>query len=233
MALGVRESKKFITVFHDKLELRAREGEKGAIQRTNKNDQIVNVHQYDFIEGRVKDLQWRDTDYGIQLEVMLEDGGDTYALQLSQGRQTQYFLMCCKNIDFKHKVKFEPGIDSNGNAMVWVKQFDSPVKYYYKKADMKDCPPPVQVKKLNKLKWDFSDQEEFLYEMIENDIAPAVRELYDANAEVVKNDVNVSIDEDHDYSDDIPEEHKEDKTMSLKERIAAKKQAEEEDDLPF
>ena len=139
------------------------------------------IKVYKELEAWVNMLEWYDHKYGENeysgWKMHMEAGGINYILDLPlKGTATQKFMFSARNIDFNAPLEIAAWTNNaDGKLAVWLKQDGQTILQYYKKGDMKDCPEPVQKTGIGgKTIWDWADTERFLWEEMQNIIAPAI-----------------------------------------------------------
>lgn len=142
------------------------------------------IKRYNAVEALVNKVEWRDT--GDQYEqrymgfkVYMDADGVPCVLDIPfASRQCSRFMKLAENIDWMRPVEFRAWHDSKTDSTAFFvgqtpdgadKAISVPQKYT--RDDPGDCPPPVQ--KFNG-KWNFDDQQEFLYRQMMDVVIPAV-----------------------------------------------------------
>lgn len=147
------------------------------------------IKVYKALEGWVNKLEWYDKTYGekqyLGWNLHMEAGGVNYILDLAlRGMTAKTFMFSARNIDFNVPLEFAIWTDnSDGKLAVWLKQNDQTVYQFYKKGDMKNCPPPIEREGIGgKKTWDWAETERFLWDEMQTVIAPAIEEAAKARA---------------------------------------------------
>jgi hypothetical protein len=161
---------------------RAKEGDEGAISRTNKLDKVVWEHHHEALGMLIKGVYIKkEGKYGPQLCIR----GKSKTIQVPfNSNHAKKFIACCRNLNLSELVGFEPYKMMRTNERGFpMKGEDGEVKYTTgwaikqggdKKENKvendldlsKDGPVPA-ARKLKNGKYDFSDAEEFLEEYLE------------------------------------------------------------------
>ena len=128
-------------------------GEKAHMRELKNDDgqytKTIIERRDDWVEGVVKDIRFKDTDYGENLEILLTDGQDDFCLQMGMNSKYAYsFLMKAKNIDFTIPVKFIPWkfkdeFGRNGTTLL-LDQRGEKVDIYFKGEARAELPAPPE-----------------------------------------------------------------------------------------
>lgn len=174
MGLGTNEAKaRFLSISRGKICLRLPEGvepQEGQPyrERTETVDNVEhNIRElaYGYVTGKIVDCKWNKTDHGIKFNVTLEDDGDEYILSLPYGKKlTNDFIKKLPAVDVLEELYVGVATDNTDKTFIYLKQEDASVKSCF----TKDEPNGLPKAKQNKAgKWDYSAQEEFLYDVAE------------------------------------------------------------------
>ena len=90
------EKKAFMTIVNGKWAEKVEKGTTGSIERVNKKGDTVHEMQYSDVTGVVKDLKIEKKDFGKQLNVLIDDVGETYTLSIPV--ESRYFDAFCSKI---------------------------------------------------------------------------------------------------------------------------------------
>lgn len=165
-------------------------------ERTNKNGRVVNEEFYDYIEGRITDIQTRENDYGKNWLISMSDSEGDYVLQMpySSGYSAA-FLKTLPNIDLDQQVKLTPKLTIEGEkkkTVLFVSQKGKALKFFYTKDTPNRIPQLEQKKVKGKMVWDDSEIMFFLEEMVKNEILPQLgRSMHSEPIEDNNNSENV------------------------------------------
>lgn len=190
----VRESDK---TFASELELKDRE---------NKTGRKVYYVEYDSISGIITHAEMKHIDaLGIDfIALTIKDGPDTY--NLSIGAQDKYgktFMMRMMNIDINKEVDITPYSfeDKEGKKVAGVNIYQNGEKLpsLYTREVPNGLPEAKQVRKGKEMKWDFTDQLNFLYDQF--DVFKA--KFPEVEPETARQPVSAPAAESEDY-DDLP-----------------------------
>jgi len=139
------------------------------------------------IEMWVDSLEWYDRKHGTEVyqgwKMHGNAGGVNYILDLPLNNEaTKKIMFSAPNINFRRPLEIAAwtALNERTNKMelaVWLQQDGETILQFYKKDDMKDCPPPVQRAAVGGgSKWDWSDTDAFLWGMMEQQIAPLIKQ---------------------------------------------------------
>lgn len=149
---------------------------------------------FDSVEGYIVGLSTRDTQYGQQLNIDLQDD-KLYQLQIrikgeekpgQTAKQTSYFIglaHCSPAIDVSKKVEFAPSlkeVDGKKRAALFISQGGKTLKWVFKKGDGMPEPEEVFNKKGELISIDWSEVEAFRMDKI-NELNARVKEVAHAN----------------------------------------------------
>lgn len=147
--------------------------------RVNKNGKTVHEKFYDYIDGRIINIDTKESDYGKFWIVTLEDEEGQYVLQMpySSGYASA-FLKTLPNADLTASVKLIPKLTIEGDkkkTTLFVNQHGKALKHAFTKESPNGLPQMKQVKIKGKLSWDDSDLMEFFDKMVAEDILPKLK----------------------------------------------------------
>jgi hypothetical protein len=143
--------------------------------RINKNGKTVHEEKFRDISGVLKAMQVRDTDYGKQWALRIEDGDQVYLLFIGySSRYATSLLKALPNIDLEKELRLMPWsmIDKNDATKkvtgITVYQDGKKLEPYYTKEQPNGLPQMTQVKLKGQMVWDSTDMDEFLCKMVED-----------------------------------------------------------------
>lgn len=140
---------------------------------------VVHEEHYGYVDGFIKDIKTKDSDYGKSWLVTLEDEGGEYILQMDySGGYSSAFLKALPNVDLSKKVKLIPSmkiVNDKKKVTLFINQEGKACKHAFTKDNPNGLPQMVQVKVKGELQWDDSDMMEFLEEMVNRDIRPKLK----------------------------------------------------------
>lgn len=162
----------------------------------------------DFVRGRIRDIQFRDSEFGEDLELYMEDGPDVYVLQTkTEGPYGIKLMNKLFNVDFSQDVTILPYyFENDQKSAIVVKQDGEKVPAYFTKDNPGDMPSlPDKVKE--KEKWGAAEKRawkavkleiiDFLQELIEKELKPKLKNVKAEDVEGVK-------EESKDETNDLP-----------------------------
>ncbi len=160
----------WITINNGKLTVRAEEDAEGAVRReyTNKAGEVKHVWEYQFpnFTGEIVGSNFEETKWGMMFNVLLSAGEKEYALRMqAPGRLFDQFAKRIPNINKDIPLYVGAFVNERGHNVLYLKQDGQKVPMAFSKDVPNGLPPAVQGTKMGKTTWDFSDQEEFLYNL--------------------------------------------------------------------
>lgn len=141
-----------------------------------KEDITKYIKRYRCVEALVTKIEYYDTEQKYDtrfrgVKIHLNADGTQCVLDLPEdSRPFTRFLKTAENIDFSEPVEFRAWMDAEKKTAFAIKQHDENVPQKYTREDMGDCPEGKQTRK----GWDYTEQEDFLHEVLMNKIIPAV-----------------------------------------------------------
>lgn len=141
------------------------------------------VRRYRFIRAFVNKIEYKDTkeqfDFRFQswrLHLTDEDGDQAILeIPLTSGVGSR-FMKLAENVDWKQLVEFRAWHDTNEDKTAFtVKQNGNNVPQLYTRENPGTCPQPVQRGRQNK--WDYTEQEDFLFERMMTVVIPEVERV--------------------------------------------------------
>lgn len=171
--------KTFVSIINGKFAIKATENTPNAVKRYSEKKQhdVWEVVHASF-EGMIKSLEIKDTSFGTQLSILMEDVGDLYEFQIPT--ESRYFGSICdkiENVNLKELVKlvpynFESKDEKNSKGEpkkitgMNIFQGKNKVANYYSKDFQGNKPKyPTNITESNK-KIFYIQQEEFFKELI-------------------------------------------------------------------
>ena len=160
----------WINVNNGKLTVRAQEGDTGAVARhyTTRDGTEKTVWEYQFptFAGIIVGADFQTTDYGLVYAVDLDAGEKQYQLRLNcPSRLFDQFAKRIPNISMDHPLVIGAFLNEKGGNVLYLKQNGAKVPMAFTKDNPNGIPEAVKTMKLGKESWDFSAQEEFLYQL--------------------------------------------------------------------
>ena len=160
----------WINLNNGKLTVRANEGDEGAVARhyttRDGTEKTVWEHQFPTFAGIILGAQFVETEYGIVYAVDLDAGEKQYQLRLNcPSRLFDQFTKRIPNISLDHPLIIGAFLNEKGGNVLYLKQNGAKVPMAFTKDNPNGIPAAVKTMKRGQEVWDFSDQEEFLYQL--------------------------------------------------------------------
>jgi hypothetical protein len=135
-------------------------------ERVTKEGKLVHEEIYKGWTGRITNVKTRESDYGKDWQVYLQDDDGTAILSMrySSGYASA-FLKALPNVDLSREVTITPHIKIEGDKKrtgIFINQGGQSVKWYYTKETPNGLPPLEQIKVKGVATWDDSKMMEFL-----------------------------------------------------------------------
>jgi len=182
MALGSSSNanKTYLTIFNGMIAQRIKEdlynrlkdeANEGfvVIERENKNGDKVFEKHYEYLEASLDSASVVDSPYGQNIELSFNDVGDEYTLNIGlDSRYGKDFMNKFVNVDISSPMKIKPFSFENDEGKrftgVTIYQNNEKVEKAFTRDNPNGMPEAVMKKVKGKDTWDFTDQENFLYE---------------------------------------------------------------------
>jgi len=167
----------FLSIGDGKITRRVKEPTGSSKQRTTKEGKVVNEEIYDAVTGIITDIKVTTHDkYGKFWNVYLQDGEDTYCLQMNYSSgYASAFLKALPNVDLSARVKLIPSmkvVDGKKKVTLFINQHGRALKHFYSKENPNGLPPMVKTKFKGQEVWDDTDMMQFLEAMVKTTIVP-------------------------------------------------------------
>ena len=130
------------------------------------------IHEelYDTLEGVMTSISTRDGNYGKELLITVNDGEQSFQLQLKlSSSPASSFLRALPNLDKSKPFLIIPKMEMKGDirrTTIVLSQDNKGVKWAFTKDNPGDLPPMKKIKVKGKDVWDDSEQLEFFEKMI-------------------------------------------------------------------
>ena len=154
----------FYNIVQNSFRKKVEEGTEGAIMRKNKKEVEVYELSFDNISGMIVNIEVKETPFGQNIQIKLDDG-DILSLGISTN-EGKAFTKVMASIDPLKKVEFNVFEGSDGKGAFLVKQEGNAIKWNHTRAVPNGMPDAIQKTVAGVTKWDFSDQDEFLYQLL-------------------------------------------------------------------
>jgi hypothetical protein len=180
MGLDNRSEGKYITILDGKFCIRVKEGDEGAVKRTNKLGKVVWEKFYDKFTGKLVSIKVTDGTYGKSWNFGFRDSGDLYTLQLSYSNSfATAFLKMLPNIDLTKEMTVSPSVkevDGKKKSSLFVNQDGVAIKHAYTMEKPNGLPPMEEKMVKGQKVWDDTARIEFLHAMVTKDILPKLNQ---------------------------------------------------------
>lgn len=163
----------FVTIVGGKFTIRLADGDDNpnAVERTLEKGpnagKVVRELQFTHLDGVITGGEMHTSDFGTDFTLFMEDDGEAFKLQIPL--DSQFFGQVAKrlpNLDPTLKVLFGLGWDKERQRnFLYIKQGEASIHMNYTKDNPNGMPPPIKKSVKGQEKWDFEDQENFLYEV--------------------------------------------------------------------
>jgi len=167
----------YLTISDGKICRRVQSPTASSIQRITKEKKVVNEEHYNGWMGKITNITTRDSEYGKEWQVEINDGTMTVILSFKYSSgYARSFLKALPNVNLNLPVTFNPKVDTydvdKKKTTLFMSQNGKPIKWAYTKDNPNGCPGLKQIKLKGQIVNDDSDMMEFLENMVNNDIIP-------------------------------------------------------------
>lgn len=155
--------------------------------------------EYDYLDGRISNLEVAETNFGNKIRLTITDGPLTYVLtfpvESSYGKD---FIMKMNNLNLSKEIRFTPWTadaeswakftgkkTEKGKSGLTLRQDGEKVSNYYTKDDPKGMPQIVEKKIGKQVKWDDTDRLAFFYDQLDRFIEKVSNSSDQSRAKVV------------------------------------------------
>lgn len=110
MPTGKREPKTYLSITYGKFRQSSTKDDEEAVSRMNKDDKEVWERVFDWIEGKITKIYYKEDDeFGNSFEVTIDDGAEKFNLSFKEdSRYCSDLLSKLPNIDLNQDVKLVP-----------------------------------------------------------------------------------------------------------------------------
>lgn len=176
-ALGNQgDNRIFVNTFKGYFTTKAKDGDEGAIKRTNKLNVDVWERQFNSMSDVVlQDIKRYDSDeYGFSWNVYLKHkDGELYTLTLPySGRITMGLFFSLPNMDLEKEFTLRIAMFSDEKTNMWVLQNEKKVIRFWNKENQKDMPDLEKTMKDGKEAWDSSKRMAYTEKYLAEKITP-------------------------------------------------------------
>ena len=166
---------KKIAVKHHKFVVKANQGDEGAEVRTIQKGENAGMDVWEYcysgISGMIVGGCFKNLQFGDIMEINIVDGTDEYTLVLNlQSRVAGAMMRLLPNVDVSNQVEMTVFADrKNEKATVLIIRQDGVcLKHYYNREHPNGMPEPEEKSVRGKVKWDYTEQENFLFDSTSN-----------------------------------------------------------------
>lgn len=219
MPFGESQSRIYVSIVEGMLAVRSSESDAKAVKRELKTGHTIYENRYKFLSGKLKEIGFKTNDFNGKkwedLYLLIFDGQDHFQLSMPfPGKYSISVLRVIKNVDLNSTITFTPWTKTINDKVKAALFFNmqgtkESVPWYYTKDDPKGLPElvPYSVPGSTEQKWSDVERNKFFKQMIENDIVPELRKLWQSApaAEALKPNTDMHSDIDApDAVDDLP-----------------------------
>lgn len=156
----------FLSISNGKLVRQLKEKTDNSVSRVNKVGREVHELFYDSLEGVIKSIGTKESDYGKFWVLKLESGGIVYQLEFNySGGYAASFLKALPNADLTRQLILIPKLTVEGDkkkSVLFISQDGKGLKFYFTKDTPNGMPELQKIKVKGKETWDDSERMEFL-----------------------------------------------------------------------
>lgn len=164
---------KYLHFFNGKICCRSHEGDEKAVARVNKEGRRVYERLYTGIEGVIRDIFIRESEYGKELCLLLQDNDQYFQVQCSfNSKQSRIILFRLPELNFKHTVRLNAFMGDNGYTAIAIRQDGKVVPSHFTKEKPNGLPDLKIIRVNDEEKYDGTKRNEFLRRMIQVYIYP-------------------------------------------------------------
>jgi len=128
---------------------------------------VVRELQFTTLDGTIKACELQKSDYGESLDITLTDDEGDFVLKIPL--ESQYFSQVARrlpNVCIEEHILFGLSIDKQrGKPFLYIKQGSNTVHMHFTKDEPHGMPQAQQKLVRGEKKWDFTEQENFLYDV--------------------------------------------------------------------
>lgn len=171
----------FLQIANGKLVRQFKQATEKSVARINKMGREVYEEFYDSLQGFIKDIKIRESEYGKSWQVIMDDGSGQYTLDIkySSGYAVS-FLKALPNADLTQMVALTPRLNVDGDkkqSVLFISQNGKGLKHFWTKDMPKDLPQMKKIKVKGVETWDDTDRMEYLEVYIKDNILPKINPI--------------------------------------------------------
>jgi hypothetical protein len=171
----IKNSAIYLTISDGRICRRVQSPTATSKERTTKDGKVVHEEQYHGWSGKITDITTRQTDYGKEWNVTIEDGDTKASLQMKYSSgYASAFLKTLPNVDLSKDVQLMPKsetTDGKTKTTMFIKQDGKAIKWAYTKDNPNGLPSMKKIKVKGVDVWDDSDMMEHLENMVKSKFA--------------------------------------------------------------
>jgi hypothetical protein len=171
----IKNSAIYLTISDGKICRRVQSPTATSKERQTKDGKLIHEEQYHGWSGKITDIQTRQTDYGKEWNVTIEDGDTKASLQMKYSSgYASAFLKTLPNVDLSKDVQLMPKsetTDGKTKTTMFIKQDGKAIKWAYTKDNPNGLPSMKKIKVKGVDVWDDSDMMEYLESMVKSKFA--------------------------------------------------------------
>lgn len=171
-----KNSTRYITINKNKgaFAIRVNKDSKGAIPRILEKGKNAGTEIYECfygnLDGYIKDIKYIDSEFGPSINIKIEDNNDQFILQInwSNFNCRDSFIKRLPNVKPEERVSFSVFNGEKGIVFI-VRQCDGIVPLKWNKENPGDLPQPTKKTVRGVDKYDFSDVDNFLFDVLKKE----------------------------------------------------------------
>lgn len=193
MPFGESQSRVYVSIVDGQLAVRSSDADTKAVKRELKTGHIIYERRYKNVTGRLKEIGFRVNDFNGKkwddLYLLIYDGQDHYQISMPfPGKFSLSVLRSIKNAPLEKNITFSPWTKTKSDGKISASLFMNPegtkdsVPWYFTPDDPKGLPDlvPYTVPGSEETKWSDVERNKFFRSMIETEIAPKLRQLWES-----------------------------------------------------
>lgn len=164
--------KKYVSIIKGQFSLKCDQDTPGASSRENKNGDLVYELLYDQLEGVITNIEFVKGKYGEKIDVTIKDSEEVVLnISWKDFSVRDRFIKCLPNVNFCQPIVFKTFQNDQGKTVFLMYQEGQLIKQKWTKDNPGDFPQPKQTKNFDgSTKWDFSECEAFLYQVLQDQV---------------------------------------------------------------
>jgi hypothetical protein len=171
----------FLQIANGKLVRQFKQATEKSVARINKMGREVYEEFYDSLQGFIKDIKIRESEYGKSWQVIMDDGSGQYTLDIkySSGYAVS-FLKALPNADLTQMVALTPRLNIDGDkkqSVLFISQNGKGLKHFWTKDTPRELPQMKKIKVKGVETWDDTDRMEYLEVYIKDNILPKINPI--------------------------------------------------------